>query len=112
MSAKTPINAAVVSRVLGKREKRSQSHATRVRGYHDITAGFKVREPQGWSKYYGQQVWVEYRSASGNAGVRASMDESGEAKRARLERYAQVLRDAGYVALVRGTHVVVSKEES
>ena len=110
MNVKTDITAASVSRVLGKRETRSVSSSTRVRGYHNVTAGFRVRQPSEWSRHYGTYVWVEYVSASGNAALRAWMDESGEAKAARLERYAKVLRDAGYVAVVQGMHVNVSKE--
>lgn len=109
MDTKAKISTAHVSRVLGKRFTRSEKTTTRVRGYYNVSGGFKVTEPKGYALDYGQVVFVRYVHGSGMGAWQDYMDETPEYRAARLERYAKTLREAGYVAQVRGSFVNVSK---
>jgi len=104
----TQISAAHVSQILGRREKRSIKTPV-PGGKHQITPGFRVRNPAEFHKDHGTEVYVEYLHGSGSLNLRAYLDESPEDRDARLQRYAVTLLLAGYQAEVKGERVVVTK---
>lgn len=98
MSAMTRPTANGVSRTLGRKTKRSQSHGTRVRGITDVTPGFKVwTEPNG--KGY---VVVEHKTGRGPFNRDRTIvgrEDHDAAMAEALERYAAILTDAGYTVV-------------
>lgn len=96
MTARTfalPVDARKVSRILATRYPRSTKHGTAVRGIRRYTAGYEVH---GRGDYV---VEVTHRD-NGLGG-------SGDNGPARLQAYAQTLRDAGYVVTIAGPYARV-----
>lgn len=73
--------ANAISQRLAKTERRSRSVFER--GSTTVHYGYKVTQPPTWSKAYGQEVYVEHvgRTVAGYP---------------ELERYAEIICDAGY----------------
>lgn len=94
MTTATMPTANGVSRTLGRAFKRSETHATRVRGYNETTRGFRVYtdEYSGW-------VVVAHVHPRGVFSRDAFTDRNQDRDQVRtnwLNRYATHLERAGY----------------
>jgi hypothetical protein len=91
------ITASVVSRLLGKTEKRFADVFER--GGHTLHAGFKVIQPEPWSKFHGTEVYVRYMGGKPGA-YRTTM----------LDHYSDLLTEAGYTVERRHDTLYLTKE--
>lgn len=92
-----PISATGVSRALAKRENRSESHATMVRGYHSATQGFIARNVRSRGTDAVTEVRVEWESGSG-----VWHPDEADRQAAALTRYTPILTAAGYTVVRLG----------
>jgi hypothetical protein len=84
MSERKPLTAAKVRAVMKKAgHRKSESHTTRVKGWHSITPGYVVYD----GTRFGRHISVAYR-----AGI---WDRDGAAGEIELDRYSASLKAAG-----------------
>jgi len=97
-------NASAVSRILSKQFNKSESSATRIRGWHHTSTGFEVT--QGHTN-----VWVKFIYKNTDAS-RDSWKRAAEMREQMLPAYATLLASKGYETEIRGEYVKVTKRQA
>lgn len=97
------MNAAAVSKALKANGfARSTETTTRVKGWHDFTSGFDVK--QG----YGDSVAVFYEFGSGFNN--SNIENRDEVRAQKLATYAAFLTAKGYAVVENNTYLSVTKK--
>lgn len=97
-------NAAAVSRLLKKNYSKSESSATRIRGWHHTSTGFEVTQGS-------TSVWVRFIYRNTDLTV-DSWKKANDLREQMLPAYAALLSKHGYETEFRGEYVKVTKRQA